>query len=160
MNREIYCSFVFFQYPTSHSLTVQDVRAQSRDQERRHVGGDAAGRRRLRHPGPGEVQHREGHRRLHQEGVRQEVQPHLALHRRSGTSAATWPTRPGTSSTSTWGKWPSCSSRADKETAGCLTSFVSDFSYRKMKIMKYLRKIIILNPLLDYPSHFLSPSLI
>ena len=29
-----------------------------------------------------EVQHREGHRRVHQEGVRQEVQPHLALHRR------------------------------------------------------------------------------
>ena len=32
--------------------------------------------------GSREVQHREGHRRVHQEGVRQEVQPHLALHRR------------------------------------------------------------------------------
>lgn len=31
--------------------------------------------------GVGEVQHREGHRGLHQEGVRQEIQPHLALHR-------------------------------------------------------------------------------
>merc|ERR1711966_145553 len=30
----------------------------------------------------GEVQHREGHRGLHQEGVRQEVQPDVALHRR------------------------------------------------------------------------------
>lgn len=30
-----------------------------------------------------QVQHREGHRRVHKEGVRQEVQPDLALHRGS-----------------------------------------------------------------------------
>ena len=35
---------------------------------------------RLRHSGPRKIQHREGYRRLHQEGVRQEVQPDVALH--------------------------------------------------------------------------------
>ena len=39
------------------------------------------GCRGLRDSGVGEVQHRERHRRLHQEGVRQKVQSHLALHR-------------------------------------------------------------------------------
>lgn len=38
------------------------------DQERRHVRGHAAGRGGLCHPGHGEVQHRERHRSLHQEG--------------------------------------------------------------------------------------------
>merc|ERR1712093_882301 len=49
--------------------------AQGRHQERGHERGHAAGRRRLRVASAREVQHREGHRRLRQEGVRQEVQP-------------------------------------------------------------------------------------
>ena len=43
-------------------------RQEGRDQERRHVRGHAAGRGGLCHPGHGEVQHREGHCSLHQEG--------------------------------------------------------------------------------------------
>lgn len=43
-------------------------RAKGGDQERGHVGGDAAGLGRVCHAGAGEVQHREGHRRAHQEG--------------------------------------------------------------------------------------------
>lgn len=46
-------------------------RQEGGDQERGHVRGHAAGRGGLRHPGYGEVQHREGHRSLHQEGERQ-----------------------------------------------------------------------------------------
>lgn len=38
------------------------------DQKCRHVGGHAAGRRGVCHTGPGEVQHRERHRCIHQEG--------------------------------------------------------------------------------------------
>jgi hypothetical protein len=38
----------------------QNVRPQGSHQERRHGRGDAAGRRRLRHSGPREIQHREG----------------------------------------------------------------------------------------------------
>ena len=60
---------------------VADDGAQGGDQERRHGGGHAAGRRGLRHPVHREVQHREGHRPPHQVRVRQEVQPHLALRR-------------------------------------------------------------------------------
>jgi len=51
------------------------------NQERGHVGGHAAGCSGLRHPSAGEVQHREGHCGLHQEGVWQEIQPDMALHR-------------------------------------------------------------------------------
>jgi len=76
-------SSLLFTSSGSDSLADQDDGPQGSDQERRHVGGHAAGRRRLRHAGSREVQHREGHRRVHQEGVRQEVQPHLALHRRT-----------------------------------------------------------------------------
>jgi len=54
-----------------------------RNQERGHVGGHAAGRCRLCHRGAGEVQHREGHCRVYQERVRQEVQSNVALHRRA-----------------------------------------------------------------------------
>ena len=54
-------------------------REEGRNQARRHERGDAAGCHRLCQRCPGEVQHREGYRRLHQEGVRQEIQPYLAL---------------------------------------------------------------------------------
>merc|ERR1711998_72981 len=54
--------------------------SQGRDQERGHVRGHAAGCHRLCYPGSREIQHRERHCRLRQEGVRQKVQPHLALH--------------------------------------------------------------------------------
>merc|ERR1712071_541685 len=46
----------------------------------RHVRGHATGRHRRRHPGSRETQHRKRYCRVHQEGVRQEVQPDLALH--------------------------------------------------------------------------------
>ena len=39
---------------------------------RSHVRRCAVGRYRYLHPGPGEIQHREGHRRIYQEGIRQE----------------------------------------------------------------------------------------
>merc|ERR1712127_756063 len=45
-----------------------------------HVRGHATGRHRRRHPGSRETQHRKRYCRVHQEGVRQEVQPDLALH--------------------------------------------------------------------------------
>merc|ERR1711872_1104814 len=77
-------SFKGFSFSLPLSVCGQpdhDDGAQSRDQERRHGRGRAAGGGGVRHAGHREVQHREGHRRLHQEGVRQEVQPDVALHR-------------------------------------------------------------------------------
>ena len=62
--------------------TFVDDREESSNQECRYVRGHAAGRSRLCYPGHGEVQHRKGHRSLHQERVRQEVQPNVARNRR------------------------------------------------------------------------------
>ena len=73
-------SVVISELRDSPQSSHHHVWQESSDQERWHVRGDAAGRRGLCHPGPQEVQHWEGHRCLHQEGVWQEVQPHLALH--------------------------------------------------------------------------------
>ena len=63
------------------SSSTNHVWAKSSDQECWHGGGHAAGCSGLRDCSPWEVQHREGYCRLHQEGVRQKVQPHMALHR-------------------------------------------------------------------------------
>merc|ERR1712080_672899 len=60
------------------SLRMSDRKAVIKNAD---VRGDAAGCCRLCHAGSGEVQHLEGHCGLHQEGVRQEVQPHVALYR-------------------------------------------------------------------------------
>merc|ERR1711879_1059042 len=60
----------------------KNERAKSRDQKRRYGRGHATGCHRVRNSSNGEVQHREGHRRFHQEGIRQKVQSHLARNRR------------------------------------------------------------------------------
>ena len=56
------------------------VRPEGGDQKCRHVGRDATGLGGVRYSGVGEVQHRKGYCGPYQEGIWQEVQPHLALH--------------------------------------------------------------------------------
>ena len=58
----------------------KNVWPQSRYKECRYVRGHATRRRGLLYASLGKVQHRKRHCCLHQKGIRQKVQPHMALH--------------------------------------------------------------------------------
>merc|ERR1712071_564088 len=66
---------------TYRSFTYKNVRrSKSHRQKCGHVRRYAARRHRRRHPSSREAQHRKRYCRVHQEGIRQEVQPNLALY--------------------------------------------------------------------------------